>query len=163
MLLREQDGNKTVLIVPYAEGVTLDLRPLTAKLEKDPTLLTRNLLSLPTEVRLFRYQLQVMRCLAALILGRNRLVTDWLLTQELSSSTKLGLSYQIMLRSIQDPELPAVYRASQCTLMKALYIDREPCEATPHVSLVRVASFALSVNGSPRVKIDPWKGAFESL
>ena len=82
MVLRPQTDS--VLAVPYQSGLTLDLHQLKKKLVEDPQLLTKNLQSLSTNERLFRYHLQVMRCLAALCGGRNRLVIDWVLTQELS-------------------------------------------------------------------------------
>ena len=166
-LLLRSDGQQ--LTAKYTQPpLRIKLADYKAKLEQDPTLLTKLLIDLSTNDRLFRYQLQLMRLYAVLCMGRNRQVTDWLLSQELSPDTKLGLGYLDLLKSIQDDRIPSVYRAAQVQLLYALYIDREPSEVQPHVSLIRCAAIATN---DPMVKsisnertiVDPFTGKFGEL
>ena len=101
----------------------------------------------------FRFYVQTVNLVAELCKGRNRHVTDWML----NNADRFGYKYQDVLRMVFSRELPNKFKATLLTLLRALYIDREPCEDIPALNLIRVwPAVAPKCVENRWTKADPW-------
>jgi hypothetical protein len=94
-----------------------------------------SLSELSIEERTIRYFVRCTNLFANLALGRNQLALKFLI-----ESPQLALSYGQILALIKEKTLPYFVRARYFTLMKVLYVDRDPQQHTPQIHYTRVWS-----------------------
>ena len=88
------------------------------------------------EEKIFRFHYQTMRLFSKMCAGRNRTVTDFLLT----NVETFGVKYTDLIAMLKNPQLPHCYRAVVGELIIALYVDREPYEVIAPLNFVWVWS-----------------------
>ena len=132
-----------------------DWVPMTLFCGKTAQILAKPLGACNDEEKLYRYHIQSMRLFCGSCLGRNRMCTDYLLTQ----AETLGLAYSDLFATVQNGGLPPFYRGIVADVIVALYIDREPNEVINPVDRIRIwqAVDPPVELRAKKAKVDPFK------
>ena len=114
---KEEEGESSLpAIIPHIRGYDnvvnggtepADWIPLTMFSGKTAAILAKPLSACTVEEKIYRYQIQSLRLFIAGCSGRNRYVTDYLLTM----AGTLGLAYDQLLQVVSCNGLPPFYRA----------------------------------------------------
>ena len=83
----------------------------------------------------FRFAMAQLELFAKLAIGRNRYSVDLLLVDAMSAHSKFNLQCPVLIQVVESAAMPAYFRQVALTLLRYLYLDREPLKSMSDLQL----------------------------